>query len=277
MNKYINAKKLITQIKGIIAALKVKKHPDELGSIEQCMAAAEIKALNLALDCIKELQQEQPKFNVGDLVVSKKNPHLTYRILATNIPNELGKTDYKVEIFTDGKPGLLGKPHNIHLISSDKIEDWGELVQQEQPEVQVIQWTGHNLKEVIDFTGKSPRFGEWFKSWDEFESYVHSHGNILKLFSEDGSHFEVAVGAWIVKTPDGYNVPSVARFIHARQEPKVDLEEEIKKYCRNYYNCNYPDQIQNGRCSPVMPHIVEAARHFAEWGAIHLNARKEVE
>ena len=200
MNKYINAKKLITQIKGIIAAVKVKKHPDELGSIEQCMAAAEIEALNLALDCIKELQQEQP-------------------------------------------------------------------------EVQVIQWTGHNLKEVIDFTGKSPRFGEWFKSWKEFESYVHSHGDILKLFSEDGSHFEVPVGAWIVKTPDGYNVPSVARFIHAK--PELDLEEEIKKYCRNYYNCNYPDQIQNGRCSPVMTHIVEAARHFAEWGAIHLNARKE--
>lgn len=64
-------------------------------------------------------------------------------------------------------------------------------------------------------------------------------------------------------------------IILKQEQPEVDLEEEIKKYCRNYYNCNYPDQIQNGRCSPVMPHIVEAARHFAEWGAIHLNARKE--
>ena len=264
MAKYIDAEKLIAEIE------RRKKMHNKLSACGYIIDPNRIDEDDEILSVIGTLQQEQPKFKVGDLIVSKYNPHLTYKILATNIPNELGKTDYKVEIFTDGNPGLLGKPHNIRLISSDKIEDWGELVQ-----VQVIQWTGHNLKEVIDFTGKSPRFGEWFKSWDEFESYVHSHGNILKLFSEDGSHFDVAVGAWIVKTPDGYNVPSVARFIHARQEPKVDLEEEIKKYCRNYYNCNYLDQIQNGRCSPVMPHIVEAARYFAEWGAIHLNTRKE--
>lgn len=99
---------------------------------------------------------------------------------------------------------------------------------QEQPN-NMIQWTGSNLQEVIDFTGKSPKFGEWFKSWDEFEFYVHSHGDILKLFSEDGSHFEVPVGAWIVKTPDGHNVPSVARFIHAKQEhPEQKMNFEVK-------------------------------------------------
>ena len=90
----------------------------------------------------------------------------------------------------------------------------------------MIQWTGENLKQVIDFTGKSPKFNEWFKSWEDFENYVHGHGDILKLFCEDGSHYEVPVGAWIVKTPDGYNVPSVARFIHAKQgQPEVDLEK----------------------------------------------------
>lgn len=52
-----------------------------------------------------------------------------------------------------------------------------------------------------------------------------------------------------------------------RQEQlEVDLEKELEKYCRIYYNCNYPDQIQNGKCSVVMPHIVEAARHFYELG-----------
>lgn len=77
----------------------------------------------------------------------------------------------------------------------------------------MIQWTGKNLREVIDFTGKSPKFNEWFKSWDEFESYVHSHGDIVKLFGEDGSHYEVPIGAWIIKTPDGYNIPSRFKFI----------------------------------------------------------------
>ena len=46
----------------------------------------------------------------------------------------------------------------------------------------------------------------------------------------------------------------------------VDLEKEIEKYCRKYYNCNYPEQIQSGKCSEVMPHIVEAARRFFELG-----------
>lgn len=141
-------------------------------------------------------------------------------------------------------------------------------LQQEQP-AHMIQWTGSNLQEVIDFTGKSPKFGEWFKSWDEFESYVHSHGDILKLFSEDGSHFEVPVGAWIVKTPDGYNVPSVARFIHAKQEhPEVDVEKEYKKWW---------DSIKSKiNIEHVMEwYMHETARHFAEWGAIHLNVRKE--
>lgn len=53
--------------------------------------------------------------------------------------------------------------------------------QGEQKTIKQIQWTGKNLKEVIDFTGKSARFDEWFKSWDEYETYVHSHGNIHTL------------------------------------------------------------------------------------------------
>ena len=95
-------------------------------------------------------------------------------------------------------------------------------LQQAQPD-NMIQWTGNNLKEVIDFTGKSPRFEEWFKSWEEFETYVHQHNDILKLFCEDGSHYEVPKGAWIVKSPDGYNLPSVAKYI---QQPAEWSEED---------------------------------------------------
>jgi len=88
------------------------------------------------------------------------------------------------------------------------------------PKPMMIEWTGNNLKEVIEFTGKSPRFDEWFKTWDEYESYVHSHGNILKLFNKDGTHLEVPVGAWIFKTPDGWNVPST--FLLPRATVKKD-------------------------------------------------------
>lgn len=61
MRKFIDAVKLIAEINEIIVTVKVKNHPDEFGSIEQCMASAEIEALNLTLDCIKELQHEQPE------------------------------------------------------------------------------------------------------------------------------------------------------------------------------------------------------------------------
>ena len=74
----------------------------------------------------------------------------------------------------------------------------------------MIQWKGDNLKEVIGFTGKDKNFDKWFKSFEEYEKYVHEHNDIFKLFNENGSHYEIPVGAWIVKTPDGYNIASNA-------------------------------------------------------------------
>lgn len=107
------------------------------------------------------------------------------------------------------------------------FDDWiAYLEKQGEQKPKMIQWTGKNLKEVIDFTGKSPRFDEWFKSWEDFENYVHSHGDIFKLFCEDGSHYEVPVGAWIIKTPDGFNTPSRFRFI---QKPAEWGEEDKSK------------------------------------------------
>ena len=100
---------------------------------------------------------------------------------------------------------------------------------QEQPVM--IEWTGNNLKEVIEFTGKSPRFDEWFKTWDEYESYVHSHGNILKLFNENGTHLEVPVGAWIFKTPDGQNVPSTILYQEQSIRKEALMEWAKKHQC----------------------------------------------
>lgn len=92
----------------------------------------------------------------------------------------------------------------------------------------MIQWTGKNLKEVIEFTGKSDKFEKWFKSWDEYEAYVRASGNILKLFCEGDDHYKVPVGAWIIKTPDGHNVPSCFEFVHKPEE--IDENKIIKKH-----------------------------------------------
>ena len=111
----------------------------------------------------------------------------------------------------------------------DLLHDVYSLPYQKEQKPKMIQWTGNNLKEVIDLTGKSPRFEEWFKSWEEYENYVHAHNDILKLFCEDGSHYEVPVGAWIVKTPDGYNTPFRFRFI---QKP-AEWSEKDKLHLNN--------------------------------------------
>lgn len=78
----------------------------------------------------------------------------------------------------------------------------------EQKVLECIQWNGDNLKNVLGFTGKYHRFDEWFKSFEDFESYVKSHDNIFKLWVSDNLCYRVPVGAWLVKCPDGKIVPS---------------------------------------------------------------------
>ena len=153
---------------------------------------------------------------------------------------------------------------------TDKMREfiaWLEKQGKQKPAM--IQWTGDNLKELVRFTGKSPKFDEWFKTWEDFENYVHTHDNIFKIFNEDGSHVEIPVGAWIVKTPGGYNVPSKGIF---KQKPadKVEPKFEIEK--GKWYVCNisrYTDFVvgkayycpKNGM---LKPNENETARYVAK-------------
>lgn len=154
---------------------------------------------------------------------------------------------YDGEKFTYcGSPVTEENPHDFTMSQQEK--------QKEQKPV-MIQWTGKNLKEVIDFTGKSPKFDEWFNSWADFENYVHSHDDILKLFCEDGSHYEVPVGAWIVKTPDGYNIPSRFRFIQKPAEWDK-LQEEFR---------NINEAFEDGKKEVVAHPVKYGLCRPAEW------------
>lgn len=118
----------------------------------------------------------------------------------------------------------------------------------------MIQWKGDNLKEVVGFTGKDKNFEKWFKSFEEYERYVLEHNNIFKLFNADGSRYEVPVGAWIVKTPDGYNVASKAIFrqksvdtqkfkvgdkIRRKTPSSCDKDMQVARIEKDYYICNH--------------------------------------
>lgn len=70
----------------------------------------------------KELELPiESKFKVGDWVVSTREPSLTYRILESNVTNELGELDYKVEIYSNG---IYEK---TCFIASNKMDEWGRL------------------------------------------------------------------------------------------------------------------------------------------------------
>lgn len=90
--------------------------------------------------------------------------------------------------------------------------------------LRAVQWNGNNLEQVIDFVGKSPRFNEWFNSWEEYKQYVKEHNNVVKLFSHTGYNVEVKVGEWIVKLPDGTNVP--VRNCWLKEPVSEDLEKK---------------------------------------------------
>jgi hypothetical protein len=68
--------------------------------------------------------------------------------------------------------------------------------------IEAIEWTGQNLREIIDFTGLHPSAKHW--TWDEYESIVRVQG--LKIFTLEGEHM-ATVGDFIIKGVKGEFYP----------------------------------------------------------------------
>ena len=103
---------------------EVSLDESELGETKlQIEASFAMVAIALHVKEIKE--QDEPRFKVGDKVVSTKNRRLTYEILEVGLINDLGNLDYKVEIFTDGE---RDKEPNIQRVEVNKMDSWGELI-----------------------------------------------------------------------------------------------------------------------------------------------------
>ena len=81
-----------------------------------------------------------------------------------------------------------------------------QLFQTRVEQVKAEKWTGDNLKEVLDLTGKAPNFDDWFDSFEEYEEYVRRHDNVFKLFylsEHSTTTVKVKVGHWVVRHPGG--------------------------------------------------------------------------
>ena len=69
-------------------------------------------------------------------------------------------------------------------------------------EIEAVQWTGENLREVIDFTGLHPSANKW--TWGEYELVVRQSG--LKIFTLEGA-MKADHGDWIIKGVKGEFYP----------------------------------------------------------------------
>lgn len=68
--------------------------------------------------------------------------------------------------------------------------------------IEAIQWTGSNLKDVIDFTGLHSSANKW--TWDEYEQVVKIEG--LKIFTLEGK-MNADINDWIIKGVKGEYYP----------------------------------------------------------------------
>lgn len=84
--------------------------------------------------------------------------------------------------------------------------------------IDAIQWVGTNLGEVLDFTGKHPRWGEWFASFDEYEARVNADGGVFKIFTLEGV-MSATVGDWIIRGVQGEHYPCKPDIFDATYEP----------------------------------------------------------
>ena len=89
--------------------------------------------------------------------------------------------------------------------------------------IEAIEWTGENLREIIDFTGQNNSAYKWtweeFKevmrdkgqnnsaykwTWEEFKEVVRDKG--LKIFTLEGA-MTADIGDWIIKEEAGESYP----------------------------------------------------------------------
>lgn len=80
--------------------------------------------------------------------------------------------------------------------------------------VEAVQWTGRNLREVIDLTGLHPSAKGW--TWGEYERVVEKYG--LKIFTLEGA-MPASVGDWIIKGVKGECYPCKPDIFEATYDP----------------------------------------------------------
>lgn len=173
-----------------------------------------------------------PKFRTGDLVRSSKNPRLTYKILGVGSMNDLGNTEYEVEIFTDEKPD---EPRNLKHIEIEKMDSWGELIEQKLAEIDEYKIIKKHITHDILSSEVNKRLKEcgWYVTdekpteWSQDdEQYLLICKNALRKYQHSDQWDANIISDWLEKR------------LKSSYQPKQEWSEEdekIRKTLLDYY------------------------------------------
>lgn len=84
--------------------------------------------------------------------------------------------------------------------------------------IEAMQWTGDNLADVLQFTGKHDKFNEWFENFKDYAAHVSKDGNIFKIFTLEGT-MDASPGDWIIKGVKGEHYPCRPDIFAMTYEP----------------------------------------------------------
>ena len=84
--------------------------------------------------------------------------------------------------------------------------------------IEAVQWTGENLAEVLQFTGKHDKFNEWFENFKDYENHVAKDGHTFKIFTLEGTML-ASSGDWIIRGVKGEHYPCKPDIFQATYEP----------------------------------------------------------
>lgn len=95
--------------------------------------------------------------------------------------------------------------------------------------VAALQWTGTNLAEVLEFTGKHPKWNEWFPGgFKEYAEFVKNDRNVFKIKTLEGTH-EAKPGDWIMRGVNGEHYPCDLDIFEKTYRIVDPAKEDINK------------------------------------------------
>ena len=84
--------------------------------------------------------------------------------------------------------------------------------------IDAILYDGNNLSEVLDFTGKHPKWYEWFASFEAYEAHVKADRGIFKILTLEGT-MDANPGDWIIRGGKGGHYPCKPDIFQATYAP----------------------------------------------------------